>query len=200
MRQRSLFWWLFAISFMMAGLGLAGLLLAMAVFPENGWLRWIFGPLWFLGAPFLIGVTIAWVATRIGRRLRAKANDRPVNTQLPSKGQRSSGKKALSPVQIGGCAGAAATCLILLVVRDLTPPVGGQGAVGGEPFPSPVTFESVTLSSDVLLGVWSAVGSMAGMAVVALISMVRRKRDGVIPREDSRQARFPAPDASDKKF
>src|SRR5262249_41366961 len=160
---------------MLAGFGLAGLVLAMAIFPEFGWLRWVFGPLWLLGTPLLIGVTIAWVVTRTRIRLRATATDRPVNAQLPSKGQRPPAKKGLTPMQIGGGVGAAATCLFLLVVRDLSRPVGGQDAVGGDSFPSPVTVLSITFSSNFLLGVWSAVGGMVGMAAVALISMVRRR-------------------------
>ena len=81
----------------------------------------------------------------------------------PSDGQPPPKNKGLTPMQIGAGVGAAVTCLFLLVVRDLSrrvaPPGGGEGGV-----------------SNLLFGIWCAIGAMAGMAIVALASRLRRRK------------------------
>lgn len=175
MRQRSLFWWLFVVSFLLSGTGLAGLLVAVHLLPHVALLQWVFGPLWFLGLPLLIGVTIAWIVSRVWARWPKKTASSLVGAQSPSAGQPPSKKNALTPVQLGGCVGATTTASFLLVVRDLSRPLGG---VDANSFPPPVTVLSVTFSSDFLLGVWCAIGGMLGMAIVCLVNLIRRRRRG----------------------
>jgi len=86
-----------------------------------------------------------------------------MSAQSPSEGQPPPKKKGLTPVQIGAGVGAAVTCLFLLVVRDLSRPVAPQGGVEGG-------------VSNFLLGVWCGIGALVGMAIVALVSLVRRRK------------------------
>ncbi len=71
-------------------------------------------------------------------------------------------KRPLSPVQLGGCIGAAATCLAFLGWNTLSRPPGAAAAD--------------TSGIGFLTGVWCVVGGMAGMAVGALLSWLRRGR------------------------
>ena len=74
-KQRSLFWWLFTLSLSVAGVGLGGLLVGMALFPESnllGGFGLIFGPLWWLGATLLVVVTLAWLGLRTVEWLKRK--------------------------------------------------------------------------------------------------------------------------------
>jgi hypothetical protein len=75
-------------------------------------------------------------------------------------------KKGLTPVQIGGGAGAAATILALLVVRDWSGSTGSQGASEG------------LLSNSLFLGVCAGIGGILGMAIVALVGLVWSKKGG----------------------
>jgi hypothetical protein len=65
MRSRSLFWWLFAVSFTLAGTGLIGLITTMLIFPKVNLLGYIFGAFWLVGAPLLLGVSVAWSVVRV---------------------------------------------------------------------------------------------------------------------------------------
>lgn len=162
MKKRSLFWWFFAVSFTLAGVGLSGLLVSMALFPESDLFRWIFGPLWFLGFPLLLGTTIVWLVARTRSRLWAKSTDSPVMVGS-SPGRQLSPKKGLTPVQIGGGVGAAVTCLCILVVRDLSSP-DTSTAAGDSGMPP-----------NFILGISSGIGAMVAMAIVALVTVVRRR-------------------------
>ena len=86
-----------------------------------------------------------------------------MSAQAPSEGQPPPKNKGLTPVQIGAGVGAAVTCLFLLVVQDLSRQVAPQGGAEGG-------------SSNFLFGVWCAIGAMAGMAIVALVSRLRRRK------------------------
>ena len=86
-----------------------------------------------------------------------------MSAQSPSEGQPPPKKKGLTPVQIGAGVGAAAALLFLMALRELSRPVVPHGGAGG-------------VVSNLLLGVWGAVGAMAGMAVVALVSFIRRRK------------------------
>ena len=89
----------------------------------------------------------------------------------PPSGQEPGPKnKGLTPVQVGGCVGAVATLLSLLVVRDLSRPVAPHGQPGGEGI------------SPFALGLLSGLGALAGMSLVALVGLARRRnREGQIP-------------------
>src|SRR5690349_20783249 len=82
----------------------------------------------------------------------------------PPSGQEPAPKnRGLTAVQIGGCVGAAATLLSLLIVRDLSRPVvvhGRPGAEGLSPF---------------VVGLLSGLGGVAGMSLVALVARARRR-------------------------
>jgi hypothetical protein len=161
MKTRSPFWWLFAVSFSSAGVGLVGLLLAMSVLSQFAFLRWIFGPLWLVGAPLSLAVTIAWLFVRLRTMLRARSAERATFAPLPARARPRSSFGALTPLQIGGGVGAAATCLLLLVLRDVSSPVRQPGVPG---------------TPDFLLGVWSAVRGLVGMALGAAFDAIRRRR------------------------
>jgi len=98
-----------------------------------------------------------------------------MSAQSPSEGQPPPKNKGLTPVQIGACVGATFTCLCLYVVRDVSHRVAPQGGPGGE-FLSPV-----------VLGLLSAIGALAGMSIVALVSFVRRRK-GKADIQDSQTA------------
>jgi hypothetical protein len=89
----------------------------------------------------------------------------------PPSGQEPGPKnKGLTPVQIGGCVGAVATLLSLLVVRDLSRPVAPHGQPGSEGI------------SPFVGGLLSGLGALAGMSLVALVGLARRRnREGQIP-------------------
>jgi hypothetical protein len=65
MKNRSLFWWLIAVSFTLAGTGLIGLITTMSIFAQPNLLLYLFGAFWLFGAPLLLGVSIAWSVKRI---------------------------------------------------------------------------------------------------------------------------------------
>jgi len=84
-----------------------------------------------------------------------------MNGQPPSAPGAAPQNQGLSPVQIGACVGAAVACLTVLVARDLSGPVSPPGDGG--------------ISPGLLLGIWSGLGAIAGMAIVALASHLRRR-------------------------
>jgi hypothetical protein len=135
----------------------------MTAFPEFGLLRWIFGPLWFLGMPLSLGVTIAWVIRRVRTRLKAKTATATVAAQSSSPAHPPVKKHALTPVQIGACVGATVTLFLLIVIRELSGSIVAHGEDGGGSL------------LNLLMGVWIGIGALAGMAIVALVRMVRRR-------------------------
>ena len=89
---------------------------------------------------------------------------------LPSGQEPGPKNKGLTPVQVGGCVGAVATLLSLLVVRDLSRPVAAHGQPGGEGI------------SPFVVGLLSGLGALVGMSLVALVGVARRRnREGQIP-------------------
>lgn len=71
-RRKDAFWGLFASAGCIAVVGFVGLAVGTIRFPNSnllGGYGLVFGPLWWIGAPYLAIVILAWLITRRRRRL-----------------------------------------------------------------------------------------------------------------------------------